>query len=52
VQIRIRFLTRPTDGSNDKSVQASFDDSVTTSLPITAPKPTDSVQNWTVSCPI
>jgi prepilin-type N-terminal cleavage/methylation domain-containing protein len=52
VQIRIRFLTRPTDGSNDKSVQASFDDSVTTSLPITAPKPTDPVQNWTVSCPI
>jgi prepilin-type N-terminal cleavage/methylation domain-containing protein len=52
VQIRIRFLTRPTDGSADKSVQASFDDSVTTSLPITAPKPTDPVQNWTVSCPI
>jgi hypothetical protein len=52
VQIRIRFLTRPTDGSKDKSVQASFDDSVTTSLPITAPKPTDPVQNWTVSCPI
>jgi prepilin-type N-terminal cleavage/methylation domain-containing protein len=52
VQIRIRFLTRPTDGSTDPAVEASFDDSVTTTLPVTAPKPTDSVQNWTVSCPI
>jgi prepilin-type N-terminal cleavage/methylation domain-containing protein len=52
VQIRIRFVTRPTDKYADKSVEANFDDSVTTALPVTPPQPSDAVQNWIVSCPI
>jgi prepilin-type N-terminal cleavage/methylation domain-containing protein len=50
VQIRIRFVTRPTDGVSNPSVETSFDDSVTTAMPVTPPKPTDPVQNWNVSC--
>jgi prepilin-type N-terminal cleavage/methylation domain-containing protein len=50
VQIRIRFVTRPTDKATNPAVEASFDDSVTTALPVPAPKPPD--VNWNVSCPI
>jgi prepilin-type N-terminal cleavage/methylation domain-containing protein len=52
VQVRIRFVTKPSDGATNTSVESSFDDFFTTTLPITAPKPTDLNQYWTVSCPL
>ena len=50
VQIRIRFVTRPTDGSTDAAVQASFDDTVTTAVPIT--RPDTNPTSWRVECPL
>jgi prepilin-type N-terminal cleavage/methylation domain-containing protein len=50
VQIRIRFVTRPTDGSTDSAVQATFDDSVTTAVPIT--RPDTNPTSWRVECPL
>ena len=51
VQIRVRFVTRPTDGSTDAAVQASFDDTVTTAVPIVRPVDTDPT-TWRVECPL
>jgi prepilin-type N-terminal cleavage/methylation domain-containing protein len=50
VQIRIRFVTRPTDKSSNAAVQASFDDSVTTAVPIT--RPDTNPTSWRVECPL
>lgn len=50
VQIRVRFVTRPTDNATDSAVQASFDDTVTTAVPIT--RPDTNPTSWRVECPL